>query len=228
MPISNISKLHSLGNLELIKAKNISHSFDYLLFENIDLVIGENEKVAVIGVSGSGKSTLLHILATLLIPKKGEVELFGKDIYSLNPKEQLAIRRYKIGIIFQFHYLFKGMSGIENIEVATLLSKQSIDVDILRRLEIENVIDKKVTELSGGQQQRISIARVLSKKPKIIFADEPTGNLDDETAHTVMDAVFEHIKNVSGALFLVTHDEQLAKSCDRVYRLKNRRLEQIE
>ena len=228
MSPSHLSELPASGSSELIRAKNISHSFDYLLFENIDLTIRENEKVAVIGVSGSGKSTLLHILATLLKPKKGTVELFGKELYGLSPKEQLAIRRYKIGIIFQFHYLFKGMSGAENIEVATLLSEQSPSVEILRRLDIEDVIDQRVTELSGGQQQRVSIARVLSKKPKIIFADEPTGNLDDETAHTVMDAVFEHIKNVSGALFLVTHDEQIAKSCDRVYRLKNRRLEQIE
>jgi len=228
MSLSTLSKSPSSGGLELLKAKNLSHSFDYLLFENIDLSIRENEKVAVIGVSGSGKSTLLHILATLLKPDKGSVKLFGKDLYSLSSKEQLAIRRYEIGIIFQFHYLFKGMSGAENIEIATLLSENEQDLEILNRLNIENVINQRVTELSGGQQQRVSIARVLSKKPRIIFADEPTGNLDDETAQLVMDAVFEHIKNVSGALFLVTHDERIAKSCDRVYRLENRRLEQIQ
>jgi len=228
MSLSSSLKPHYLGGLELLKAKNLSHSFDYLLFDKLDLTIRENEKIAIIGVSGSGKSTLLHILATLLKPQKGSVELFGEDLYSLSAKEQLAIRRFKIGIIFQFHYLFKGMSGAENIEIATLLSQKSYDPEILRRLGIENVIDKKVTELSGGQQQRVSIARVLSKKPKIIFADEPTGNLDDETAYIVMDAIFEHIKKVSGALFLVTHDERIAKSCDRVYRLKNRRLEQIQ
>jgi putative ABC transport system ATP-binding protein len=228
MSLSSNLKSPSLGGLELLKAKNLSHSFDYLLFENIDLTIKENEKVAVIGVSGSGKSTLLHILATLLKPQKGSVELFGKDLYSLSSKEQLAIRRYEIGIIFQFHYLFKGMSAAENIEIATLLSENELDPEILNRLGIKNVINQRVTELSGGQQQRVSIARVLSKKPRIIFADEPTGNLDDETAQIVMTAVFEHIKKVSGALFLVTHDERIAKSCDRVYRLKNRKLEQIQ
>jgi len=228
MSLSSQSESPSSGGLELLKAKNLSHSFDYLLFENINLSIRENEKVAVIGVSGSGKSTLLHILATLLKPDGGSVELFGKDLYSLSSKEQLAIRRFEIGIIFQFHYLFKGMSGAENIEIATLLSEKSYDSEILRRLGIENVVNQRVTELSGGQQQRVSIARVLSKKPRIIFADEPTGNLDDETAHIVMDAVFEHIEKVSGALFLVTHDERIAKSCDRVYRLENRRLEQIQ
>jgi len=228
MSLSSLSESPSSGGSELLKAKNLSHSFDYLLFENINLSIRENEKVAVIGVSGSGKSTLLHILATLQKPQKGSVELFGTDLYSLSPKEQLAIRRYRIGIIFQFHYLFKGMSAAENIEIATLLSENEPDPEILHRLGIENVINQRVTELSGGQQQRVSIARVLSKKPRIIFADEPTGNLDDETAHIVMETVFEHIKKVSGALFLVTHDERIAKSCDRVYRLENRRLEQIQ
>ena len=227
MSLSSNLKSPSLGDLELLKTKNLSHSFEYLLFDKLDLTIKENEKVAVIGVSGSGKSTLLHILATLLKPDEGLVELFGKDLYSLSSKEQLTIRRFEIGIIFQFHYLFKGMSGAENIEIATLLSKKSYDFEILHRLGIENVTDQRVTELSGGQQQRVSIARVLSKKPKIIFADEPTGNLDGETAQLVMDAIFEHIKKVSGALFLVTHDERIAKSCDRVYRLENRRLEQI-
>ena len=185
----------------------------------------EGEKVAVIGVSGSGKSTLLHILATLLKPQSGRVEILGSDIYSLSDKERLAIRRYEIGIIFQFHYLFKGMSGAENIEIATLLSETEPDLELLERLGIAELMDKRVTELSGGQQQRVSIARVLSKRPRLIFADEPTGNLDDETAHIAMDAVFDHIERVKGALFLVTHDERIAKSCDRVYRLDHARLE---
>ncbi len=217
-----------LGGVELLRAENLSHSFDYPLFENVDLTICENEKVAVVGVSGSGKSTLLHILSTLLKPQKGSVNLLGSDIYSLSPKEQLAVRRYEIGIIFQFHYLFKGMSGAENIEIAALLSETEPDIELLERLGIEDLMQKRVTELSGGQQQRVSIARVLSKKPRIIFADEPTGNLDDKTAHIAMDAVFEHIEKVAGALFLVTHDERIAKSCDRVFRLENARLERIE
>jgi len=211
----------------LLRAERLSHAFDYPLFDHIDLTIRENEKVAVVGVSGSGKSTLLHILATLLKPQEGRVSLLGSDIYTLTPKQQLAIRRYEIGIIFQFHYLFKGMSAAENIEIATLLSETEPDEALLRRLGIENVIAQRVTELSGGQQQRVSIARVLSKRPRLIFADEPTGNLDDETAHVVMGAIFEHIEKVEGALFLVTHDERIANSCDRVYRLDHTRLERI-
>lgn len=211
----------------LLRAEELSHAFDYPLFENIDLTVREKEKVAVIGVSGSGKSTLLHILATLLKPQRGRVELLGSDIYALTPKQQLAIRRYEIGIVFQFHYLFKGMSAAENVEIATLLSETEPDGALLKRLGIENVMRQRVTELSGGQQQRVSIARVLSKNPRLIFADEPTGNLDDETAHTVMATIFEHIEKVKGALFLVTHDERIANSCDRVYRLEHTRLERV-
>ncbi|WP_456381745.1 ABC transporter ATP-binding protein [Hydrogenimonas sp.] len=211
----------------LLRAEGLSHAFDYPLFENIDLTIRENEKVAVVGVSGSGKSTLLHILATLLKPQRGAVHLLGSDIYTLTPRQQLAIRRYEIGIIFQFHYLFKGMSAAENIEIASLLSGTEPDGALLERLGIDKVVSQRVTELSGGQQQRVSIARVLAKNPRLIFADEPTGNLDDETAHVVMDAVFEHIERVRGALFLVTHDERIANSCDRVYRLEHAKLERI-
>jgi len=120
------------------------------------------------------------------------------------------------------------MSGAENIEIATLLSETEPDDSLLARLGIKDLMRKRVTELSGGQQQRVSIARVLSKKPRLIFADEPTGNLDDETAHIAMDAVFEHIEKVRGALFLVTHDERIAKSCDRIYRLDRARLEPVE
>jgi len=216
------------GGTGLIKAESLTHAYDYPLFQDISLQIEEGEKVAVIGVSGSGKSTLLHILATLLEPQSGSVNLLGSDIYSLSERERLAIRRYEIGIIFQFHYLFKGMSGAENIEIATLLSETEPDDSLLARLGIKDLMRKRVTELSGGQQQRVSIARVLSKKPRLIFADEPTGNLDDETAHIAMDAVFEHIEKVRGALFLVTHDERIAKSCDRIYRLDRARLEPVE
>ncbi|WP_456323741.1 ABC transporter ATP-binding protein [Hydrogenimonas sp.] len=228
MPQTYLSGAGDEAAPELLRASGLSHSFDYPLFSDIDLTLKEGESVAVIGVSGSGKSTLLHILATLLKPKNGTVSLFGsKDIYSLSPKERLALRRYAIGIVFQFHYLFKGMSAAENIEIATLLSETEPDETLLSRLGIESVMGQRVTELSGGQQQRVSIARVLSKKPRIIFADEPTGNLDDKTAHIVMDAIFSHVQEVAGALFLVTHDERIAALCDRVYRLENGGLERF-
>jgi len=114
------------------------------------------------------------------------------------------------------------MSAMHNIEIATLLSNESIDEEILERLEIKELMHQKVGELSGGQQQRVSIARVLSKKPKIIFADEPTGNLDKETADLVMDVLLEYVEKNNAGLLLVTHDEQMASRCDRVYQLKEK------
>ncbi len=211
----------------LLKALEISHSFDYKLFENISLAIYEGESVSIVGRSGSGKSTILHILSTLLKPQKGKVFYKDKNLYSLKEKELLQIRRYEMGIIFQAHYLFKGFTGFENIRIASLISQKPIYKDLLQKLEIESVLKKNVGDLSGGQQQRISIARVLVKQPKIIFADEPTGNLDRETSDAVMKVLFDYIKSVKGALFLVTHDEELASRCTQAYRLRNKTLESL-
>ncbi|MBQ9293012.1 MAG: ATP-binding cassette domain-containing protein [Campylobacter sp.] len=213
--------------MELLKGVNLTHAYDYTLFENINLSLHEKESIAVLGVSGCGKSTLLHILCTLLKPNFGEVYFNEKEIYSLKDDEKIKIRRNDFGIIFQSHYLFKGFSAYENIELAAKLTKQEIDEKILQKLKIESVVKQSVGDLSGGQQQRISIARVLSKKPKIIFADEPTGNLDKETANDVMSVIFDYIQEVSGALVLVTHDENLAKKCSTVYRLNEKKLEKI-
>jgi putative ABC transport system ATP-binding protein len=201
--------------LSLLEVKNLSHSFEYQLFENINFTLEKQDSISIVGVSGSGKSTLLHICSTLLEPNKGEVFLFGKNLYKQKNKELLRIRREDIGIIFQSHYLFKGFNTFENIELATLLNDTKIDEELLKLLGIEKLLDYKVGELSGGQQQRVSIARVLSKKPKIIFADEPTGNLDSKTANEVMQILFKYIKDNDAALMLVTHDANLAKRCNK-------------
>ncbi len=206
----------------LLEAKNISHSFDYTLFSNIDFKLLSHESVAIVGRSGSGKSTLLHIFSTFLKPDTGSVTLLDEDIYSLNDADIETLRRYDIGIIFQFHYLFKGMTAMENIEVATMLSSEMIDEAILEKLEIRNLMDQRLGELSGGQQQRVSIARVLSKKPRIIFADEPTGNLDKETASLVMDVLLDYIHTHKAGLLLVTHDSEMAKRCNSIYKLQDK------
>jgi putative ABC transport system ATP-binding protein len=208
----------------LLEAHNISHSFDYTLFTKVNLRLEHKQSIAIIGRSGSGKSTLLHIFSTFMKPNEGEVMLFGHNLYTLKDQEIEALRRYDVGIIFQFHYLFKGMSAMANIEVASMLSGEKISEEILKKLEIKELMDKKVGELSGGQQQRVSIARVLSKKPRIIFADEPTGNLDKETASLVMDVLLEYIQKSGAGLVLVTHDESMALRCDEIYRLEDKQL----
>lgn len=213
--------------MTLIEATSLSHAFDYPLFHDVTLSLESGESIAIVGVSGSGKSTLMHILSSLLRPNSGTVRLFGEDIYALGDKELVRLRRNELGMIYQSHYLFKGFSAYENLEVAALLAKQPIDEELIRRLGIEHVIRQKVTELSGGQQQRVSIARVLSKKPRLIFADEPTGNLDHATAEEVMSIFEDYLRDNGAGLVLVTHDESLAARCGRVYRMNDAMLKAV-
>jgi len=208
----------------LLRATDITHAFDYTLFENINIAIREKESIAILGVSGSGKSTLLHILSTLLQPNRGKVYYRGLDMYAQNDKKLLEIRRKEIGIIFQSHYLFKGFTAKENLKISSLIANKKINLDIIRKLKIEETLPKNVSVLSGGQQQRVSIARVLVKQPRVIFADEPTGNLDRQTANDVMDVMLEYTHERKGGLFIVTHDEKIASRCNTVYRLKEKRL----
>jgi len=214
--------------MNLLSAKNLSHSFDYELFSDVSLELNRNESIAIIGISGSGKSTLLHLLSTLLKPKSGSVEILGEDILTMKKKRLAMLRRNELGLVFQSHYLFRGFTAYENLEVSEILAQEAIEEELLMRLNIQHCMEQKVTELSGGQQQRVSIARVLTKKPTIIFADEPTGNLDNVTAHEVMELFFEYIQKHQAGMVLVTHDEKLAHMCQRVYRLEDRELVSIK
>ncbi|WQR89294.1 ABC transporter ATP-binding protein [Helicobacter pylori] len=205
----------------MIKAINISHAFEKPLYNGVNLRIKPKESLAILGVSGSGKSTLLSHLATMLKPDSGTISLLEhQDIYALNSKKLLELRRLKVGIIFQSHYLFKGFSALENLQVASILAKQEINHSLLEQLGIAHTLKQGVGELSGGQQQRLSIARVLSKKPKIIIADEPTGNLDTISTNQVISMLQNYITENEGALALATHDEHLAFTCSQVYRLE--------
>lgn len=213
--------------MEILKGANLGFAYDYALFENVNLTLNAGESAAILGVSGCGKSTLLHILSTLLKPDRGEVIYKQKSLYELSQNELIKIRRLDFGIIFQSHYLFKGFSARENIELASILSNEPIDAAYLEALKISHVLQNKVGELSGGQQQRVSIARVLTKKPRVIFADEPTGNLDKQTANDVMQTLFSYVKQNKAALVLVTHDNDLAAKCDDIYKLENKELLKI-
>lgn len=214
--------------MNLLSAQNLSHSFDYELFSNVSLELERKESIAIIGISGSGKSTLLHLLSTLLQADSGTVKLLGSDISLMKEKKLALLRRNELGLVFQSHYLFKGFTAYENLEVSEILSREPIDNELLKRLEIEHCMTQKVTELSGGQQQRVSIARVLTKKPTIIFADEPTGNLDNITAHEVMELFFEYIQKYNAGMILITHDDTLAHMCDKVYKLENKELVRVK
>lgn len=177
----------------------------------------KGQSLAIKGASGSGKSTLLHILSSLLPPHEGEVFFNETSIYKQDEKSRLKIRRDDFGIIFQTHYLFKGFSAYENVELSSILSGKPLDMGICKDLGIEHLLLNKVSRLSGGEQQRISIARVLCKKPKVIFADEPTGNLDLNNAKNVMQILLDYTKSHNAGLIFVTHDEQLASYCDEQF-----------
>jgi len=220
----NHSTLHST----LLKARNISHDFDYPLFDNIDLDLHKGKSIAIIGMSGSGKSTLLNILSSLLKPKNGTITYNNDDLYSLKDHKLLKIRRKDFGIIFQAHYLFRGFSADENLQIASLLSDKKVDDKLLKSLNIDHVMKQGVGELSGGQQQRLSIARILTKNPKIIFADEPTGNLDKQTASEVINTLFDYIKQNSAGMILVTHEDEIAFNCDKVYKLVDQKLQELK
>ncbi|OCR14646.1 ABC transporter ATP-binding protein [Helicobacter pullorum] len=205
----------------LLEAQNISFGYEKPILNRLDFSAESGEIVSIMGVSGSGKSTLLHILSSFLKPQSGKVSLFNLDIYTLPQNEILALRRKKIGMIFQSHYLFLGFSAYENLQVASILSGEKIDESLLEMFGISETLNKNVGSLSGGQQQRLSIARILTKKPQIIFADEPTGNLDRETAFNVMETLFSYTKSTNSLLIFVTHDPLLAKKATRAYKLEN-------
>jgi putative ABC transport system ATP-binding protein len=226
--MENNNKISKTLNPVLLNVEQVSHKFDYELFDNINLQLKQQESIAIIGISGTGKSTLLNIFCSLLNPNSGKVFFENKDIYSLDDEELTKLRRYDFGIIFQAHYLFRGFNAKQNLEISKLLSNNEIDMDLLKLLKIDHVLNQGVGELSGGQQQRLSIARILSKKPKIIFADEPTGNLDKDTAFDVIDALFDYTFKNNAGMILVTHERELAFRCDNVYELKNKKLEKLK
>lgn len=219
---------HSNSNLPLLEVRAVSHNFDYPLFQDINLSLQKGETIAIIGISGSGKSTLLNIFSTLLIPNKGEVYYNNKNILNLSKNELLQVRRNDFGIIFQSHYLFRGFNADENLKISELLSGNDTDENLLSSLNINHVMKQGIGELSGGQQQRLSCARVLVKKPKVIFADEPTGNLDTQTASEMINVLFDYVKENDAGLIMVTHENEIANKCDKVYKLNEYRLEQVK
>lgn len=203
----------------MIEVKNICHKYgNDTALKDVSLNIKKGEFVSLIGESGSGKSTLLSILSTLLKPTSGEIKLLDKSILGIEDID--GFRRENIGFIFQFHYLINYLTIRENIALATD-SKNEINIDrYLRYLEIENIEDKYPNEISGGQRQRGAIARALANNPKVLFADEPTGNLDSKNSLKV----FELLKEISKkgtTVVVATHDTKLAALADTIYEVND-------
>ena len=188
--------------------------------DGIDLKIEKGKFTSIIGASGSGKSTLLHCMAGLDKPTSGEVKLGTKSLYDYNDNELSKIRRKKFGFIFQSFNLIPVINVYDNIVLPILLDGGKEDkayIDrIIKAVGLTDQIKKFPNELSGGQQQRVAIARALSNKPAIIFADEPTGNLDSKTTQEVMDLLSDTVKEFKRTLVMITHNQEIAETADRI------------
>lgn len=196
------------------------------IFEDLNLNIHAGEQVAITGRSGSGKSTLLGILATLDQASTGQLTVCGESIQSLNEEQRALVRLKYIGFVFQSFQLLPHLSALENVMLPLRLQKdfnyadaEEKSLKLLAKVGLERQRQQTPKVLSGGEQQRVAIARALISDPKIIFADEPTGNLDGHTAHEIEQLLFDLNKELGTTLVLVTHDPQLAAQCQRHYEL---------
>lgn len=218
--VDNIKKIYGKG-------ENAAKAID-----GITLEIESGKFTAIVGQSGSGKSTLLHCMAGLDKPTSGNVYLENKDIYKLNDDKLSKIRVEDFGFVFQSFNLIPVVNVYENIVLPVSVDHNKVDKDyidkIIKKLGLENQIRKFPNELSGGQQQRVAIARALTNKPSIIFADEPTGNLDSKTSKEVMDMLCISVKEFNQTLVMITHDEKIAKMADIVVTIIDGKVKSIE
>ncbi|MGJ0495175.1 ABC transporter ATP-binding protein [Aliarcobacter cryaerophilus] len=203
----------------MIKVKNLTHYYNNdKALENINLEINKGEFICLVGESGSGKSTLLSIISTLLKPTKGE--LFFENLNYKNIKDIDDFRKTNIGFIFQFHYLINYLTVKENIKLANEKATENEIHNLLKILRIENLSNKYPNEISGGQRQRVAIARALINKPKVIIADEPTGNLDSKNSLNVFE-IFKKLSQEQVTVIVATHDKNLAQIANKIYEVKD-------
>lgn len=198
------------------------------ILHQIDLSIASGESVAIVGPSGSGKSTLLGLLAGLDLPTSGRVLLEGQDLNALDEDGRAALRAERVGFVFQSFQLLAGLTALENVllplELAGRVSARELAESTLQRVGLEQRADHYPNQLSGGEQQRIAIARAFAPQPHLLFADEPTGNLDAATGERVVELLFELNREQGTTLVLVTHDTALTRYCDRTLELSAGRI----
>ena len=212
----------------IIEAKNIVKSFGALpVLKGVDFCADTAEVVAIVGASGAGKSTLLQILGTLLTPDAGSLEIAGTDVLRLSQKDLSAFRNRKIGFVFQAHHLLPEFTALENVMIPALIGGEKPRKareraeELLCTVGLAERLQHKPSELSGGEQQRVAIARALVNSPAVLFADEPTGNLDSVTKEEIHKLLFGVRDSLGQTLVIVTHDPALASICDRSLAMKD-------
>ncbi len=221
-----------MGSNLIIDAKNISKSYGtganrFDALKDVSFQVARGESVAIVGKSGSGKSTLMHLIALLDKPDAGTIEVDGKDALHMKQRELNKFRNKAFGFVFQQFFLTPNTSVLDNVVLPLKIAgikrseRKRRGIDILTQFELESKVNNKATALSGGQKQRVVIARALINEPSLIFADEPTGNLDSATGAVVEDILFALNKDKGITLVIVTHDEELAAKCDRQVFLKD-------
>ena len=220
----------------LLKIENLKKTYhdanDLIVLDNLNLTVEQNEFIGIVGTSGCGKSTLLHIIGGVDKADSGRIFLDDNEISSYDYKKMASYRRKQVSIIYQFYNLLPVLNVVDNIILPLKLDNRKVDQqyldELLQLLQLNDKKDAYPSELSGGQQQRVAIARSLITRPKLLLADEPTGNLDSENSKIIVDYLkkIHHQNDIT--IIMVTHDLELAKNCDRIYVLEQGKLREYE
>ena len=214
-------ELHDVGKEFTTSSENL------IIFYKINLTIAAGEAIAIVGASGSGKSTLLHLLGTLDVPTQGRVLFEGQDLAAMTPEAKAALRNRSLGFVFQFHHLLPEFSALENVAMQAMIGgiprakASQLARRALENVELADKADQQVTTLSGGERQRIAIARAILLEPKILLADEPTGNLDERAGYMVGELLLRLRRELEMTLVVVTHNRDLAARMDRHLELRS-------
>ena len=228
------SKSRGLMQVEKLVKRYLSGSSALTILDGLDLTVEVGEKVAVTGASGCGKTTLLHLIGGMDQPNSGRICFQEQDLAGMGLQDLARYRNEEIGFVFQFHHLLPEFSALENAMMPLLLRRKSVArarqaaSDLLSQLGLKDRLNHRPGELSGGEQQRVALARSLVGQPRLLLADEPTGNLDTKTSHEIHELLMRVHSNFNLTSVIVTHDANLARLCDQVWKLDLGRLERVK